>query len=265
MINVDVFKAMLVEEGLPVSTGDGINSVDIGSYARYVAADQYRSGAPYNLHAAMYGLAYPQMLHPQLASTFMLGEFDQAFINSNGLKPSGKVLHGTGISNTNFLISNSTGIQLALKGFYTGLALPEDVSQNGVFYLKSNHEGKPWVFLYSLATVGDAKISDYLINLSVSTDTETGEGDAIEFVLNDKGEFVGDVDTISDNTVTEQCVQNVQSFNFDFLKKHLTPTPTGDFVTGTFAVTLGAVHKETEEAVALTAIFVVTDAEEPDA
>jgi hypothetical protein len=249
-VNYTRLKQTLSAAGYPVSAGTYFQSTDMALYERYLLETPFRpgnAGVVIDPAADAYGLTFPQLLPAPVANNFSAGvQLPNVTLWSEAINPStGYMYLGTGNPVSNFQCGNGVNIQLgiAIKWKLDG-TMP--LSNNGVYNLPrlSPNNGQNWTFAFSIASLPGFPLTDYNVTLTASLDSTGATTPVISFALSGNTLVSTPAGTnITDNEgITNQVVQNIESYTFAFLKDLLLPESMQSQAVpyGTYYITLSA-------------------------
>lgn len=159
---------------------------------------------------------------------------------------------GTGNPAVGFVTGGDEYIQLGISVRYTRDAdIP--LADGTSFEMPAIKNGRKWRFAFSAATLKGALLADYDISLLLSLDTENPslETDVLVFKYDPKTHYWNSTQTgtITDSAGGEKVVQNIQAYEFDFIRDLLVQTfEEGVVPFGKFKIALVAKRAGVEDA-----------------
>lgn len=231
-----------------VSEGPIYGPPDVAPTAMFLVGELFKQGVPIDgntLANTQHGFAFPEFLPESvIGDTVPEGTFSDVPVAPGARSEDGTLLVGEGNPSTGFTVQNSSFAQLGISIRYTK---DDQVPDQGSAVFPSTRNGNSWRFAFAVTALGEVKLADLeSVKLILSTDTEDPLGGQLVTLSYDAATNVwdGGTFTITDSAANEISVQNIQGYEFPFLRDLLVPAlPEGVIPFGNFRISLQAAYQ----------------------
>jgi hypothetical protein len=253
-INYEKLKAFLQSKGYTVSEGPGWGPTDILAYEQFWK-DYNATHKAVSTYDQQYALVFPQILVPydaDFASEVALGVLHNVPLWAAATKEDGMMYVGTDNDALGFQVSNSPHIQVALGIRYrhNDARLASDTGLL-TFNTTDGSPDHPWVIVYSIATDGQTKLSDYDTTLVFTLDSTGAPTPELKIVYdaatNIWSTSEGKSFIVDDEGLAEQVTQNIQPSTL--LSPYVLPAEmqSAPVPYGKYVMTLSSINKGAPE------------------
>lgn len=230
-----------------VTDGPIYGARDVAPTAMFLVGELFKQGAPINgdtLANTQLGFAYPEFLPKSvIGETVPEGTFSNVPVAPGARTEDGTLLIGEGNPSTGFLVTNTSFAQLGISIRYT----KDDQIPDQTSTYPAARNGNSWRIAFAVTALGEVKLADLeSIKLILSTNTEDPTAGTLFELAYDVPTNVWSAGSvqITDSATSEVSVQNIQGYEFPYLRELLTPhVPEGTIPTGKFCIVLQAAYQ----------------------